>query len=415
MSSSKNNPDDDIKNNNNNVECSTHRSNEDNAIDVPFGSSRTTEDHAVVDLSNDESLKQSTRHHTKYFKVIALVVIVAVLVAGVSVGVYCGQGNCHSSDPETEASPDDDDDNKDPTPAPSFTDPPIPDTEISFSTALTDYINNITLSGRTISANGVTPEDEALKFMITNETTTTTANDLRTSGAVRFRMRQRFALLSLWFQQSINGVFTPSWTYSLNWGSANECFDWSGITCVLVNDVGDGGGEQDSVSAIEFVRGNVGGSLPADIGLLTSLITLDFTKNSIQGTLPDSISKCTELMTIKLGSNQFSGSLSSSIGDVIKLSQIDLSGNQFGGTLPETIGQWTSMQHFNVFSNIFGGTIPTSINNWKALSTANFQANGFTGTMPSQVCNNTGNPSRVFSPIAVDCPQVQCDCCFYVC
>ena len=371
----------------------TQRSNEETAVDIPFATSTAPKRHDIAGLRNRASLNLARR---KYIKVISLTVIVVVVVAAISVGVYCGQGKC-TSDPN-------------PVPAPAANNNvvvPAP-SSISFSAALTEYINNITLSGRNISASGVTPEDEALKFMIANETTT--ADDLLTNGAVRFRMRQRFALLSLWFQQSINGVFTPSWTYSLNWGSVHECAGWSGISCGLV-DVGDGAGMQNAVSAIELIRGEVSGSIPADIGLLTSLLSVDLTSNSIQGTVPESISKCTDLMTINLGANDFLGSLPSSIGNLITLTQIDLSGNQFGGTLPETIGQWTTMQHFNVYGNVFGGTIPTSINNWRALSTANFQANGFTGTIPSQVCNNTGNPSVVGSPIKVDCPQVQCDCC----
>ena len=203
MSTTKNNPE-------NGVECPTHRSNEDVAIDVPFASSTTPEDDAEAESRKFTSSNQTRR---KYIKVIALIVIIAVLAAGVSVGVYCGQGNC-SSDQETKPFPDVEDPTPDPVSIPSPTPDPVPipspTPETTFSAALTDYINNITLSGRTISTRGVTPEDEALKFMIANETAT--ADDLLTNGAVRFRMRQRFALLSLWFQQSINGVFTPSWT-----------------------------------------------------------------------------------------------------------------------------------------------------------------------------------------------------------
>jgi hypothetical protein len=278
------------------------------------------------------------------------------------------------------------------------------------------YINSITLSGQIITIEGVTPEDEALKFLINNDNSTEGKLE---SGVHRFRLRQRFALLTLWFQQSINGVFTPTWTKPINsftdtpitdWGLVDECSTWTGVSCVTA-DVGDGAGEQRTVSAIELPNGHVDGSLPADIGLLTTLITLDLSANTIEATLPESIGRCTDLMTITLGSNSFIDSLPSSIGNIRELRQIDLSANQFGGTLPESIGQWTSMQYFNVYSNLFGGTIPTSINNWTGLTSANFQLNGFTGTMPSRICNITGFPQEYLSPIYVDCPKVQCDCC----
>ena len=78
-----------------------HSSNEEIAVDIPFASSTAPKRHDVARSTYRTSLNWERRKHIKVF---ALIVIAVVLATAISVGVYCGQGNC-TSDKDTEESP----------------------------------------------------------------------------------------------------------------------------------------------------------------------------------------------------------------------------------------------------------------------------------------------------------------------
>jgi hypothetical protein len=113
-------------------------------------------------------------------------------------------------------------------------------TMLTTQSLLTSFINNITLSNRTIVANGPTPEDRALNYLIVNDTTFNFTQLLSLTSMmtnmVQFRIRQRYALLTLWFQQAFTNT---TWTNKGGWLlSANECdtfYKWYGIGCAPID------------------------------------------------------------------------------------------------------------------------------------------------------------------------------------
>jgi hypothetical protein len=161
---------------------------------------------------------------------------------------------------------------KAPTKAPTKTPTNAP-IKLTTQSLLTSFINNITLSNRTIAANGPTPEDQALKYLIVNDTTFNftqllTLNSMMTN-MVQFRIRQRYALLTLWFQQSFTNT---SWSRGGGWlVNANECdYNWNGIFCTSIN-LGSTVGMQDVVTQVVLIVNNMKGTIPVDLGLLAAL------------------------------------------------------------------------------------------------------------------------------------------------
>jgi hypothetical protein len=229
------------------------------------------------------------------------------------------------------------------------------------ASTLTNYINRITLSDRTISMNGVTPEDQALKYLIETDQTFTATEILtlssKTSNVVQFRIRQRYALLTLFFQQTAGAQWDDTTGWLLN---ANEC-TWYGISCTSI-DLGGTVGMQNVVTTVKFYGNNLKGTIPADLGLLTALTAFIVGNNALTGTLPASIGQWTALTFFNVYSNALTG------------------------TLPASIGQWTALLYFNVYSNAMTGTIPASIGNWNQIQYAYFDGNQFTGTMPNGIC-----------------------------
>jgi hypothetical protein len=229
---------------------------------------------------------------------------------------------------------------------------------------LTSFINNITLSNHTIAKDGPTPEDQALNYLIVNDTTFNfsqllTLNSMMTN-MVQFRIRQRYALLTLWFQQAFTNT---TWANRNGWlVNANECGNnWYGIRCELINLNGTVG-MQNVVTAVELFNNNMKGTIPADLGLLTAL------------------------------------------------TYFGVGVNVLTGTLPVSIGQWTALTYLAVDSNTLTGTIPASIGNWSQIQFAYFHYNNFAGTMPTGICRYIDN--AIGEQLYADCSRkINCMCC----
>jgi hypothetical protein len=250
---------------------------------------------------------------------------------------------------------------KSPTKAPTKTPTEAPTPTHSL---LTSFINNITLSNRTIAANGPTPEDQALKYLIEMDTTFSFSQLLELNSmmnnVVQFRIRQRYALLTLWFQQTFTNT---RWSRRNLWQlNRNECDgNWEGINCASINLGGDVG-TQRVVFEISLFSNNVKGTIPADLGLLT------------------------------------------------ELNFLYLSGNALTGTLPASIGQWTALLVFTVSNNALTGTIPASIGNWSQIWYAYFFENNFTGTIGNSICPYISRPNG--EQLEADClTEINCTCC----
>jgi hypothetical protein len=235
---------------------------------------------------------------------------------------------------------------------------PVP---ITTQSLLTSFINNITLSNRTIAENGPTPEDQALSYLIVNDTTFNfsqllTLNSMMTN-MVQFRIRQRYTLLTLWFQQAFTNT---TWNVRIGWLNGNECGNnWNGISCAPI-DLGGTVGTQNVVTAVRLNFNNMKGTIPADLGLLTALTSFSVYDNALTGTLPVSI------------------------------------------------GQWTALTYFGVYINKMTGTIPASIGNWSQIQYAYFYYNEFTGTMPNYICTYISGNDQLLA----DCMrEINCTCC----
>jgi Leucine-rich repeat (LRR) protein len=258
---------------------------------------------------------------------------------------------------------------------------------ITTQSLLTSFINNITMSNHTIAKNGPTPEDRALNYLILNDTTFNFSqllglNSMMTN-MVQFRIRQRYALLTLWFQQAFTNT---TWNSENGWlVNGNECDNWRGISCAPV-DLRCDVGVQNVVTGLNLFSNNIQGTIPADLGLLTALTNFNVGDNALTGTLPVSIGQWTSLKIFSVSINALTG------------------------TLPASIGRWPALTSFGVFNNEMTGTIPASISNWSQIQIAYFDGNQFTGTMPVGICPYIveANGDR----LEADClTEINCTCC----
>jgi hypothetical protein len=269
------------------------------------------------------------------------------------------------------------------------------------ATVLTSYINTITLSNRTITANGTSPESKALAWMIANDTSLDTSalisvDESISTSSIGFRIRQRFPLLVMWFQQNE----TAQWAITTGWlMDISECA-WYGISCkplvVTQGSTPYNVGSENVVTQVTFnLVGSFAGFIPHDIGLLSSLEHFEIknTKDALtengsylHGTLPDTIGQWTALTYLDVSLNDLTGSLPDSIGNWTALTYFDISDNYgLNGALPDSIGQWTAMTHFDVSYTVLNGSLPYSIGQWTALTYFVISGSDISGTLPDTI------------------------------
>jgi hypothetical protein len=257
------------------------------------------------------------------------------------------------------------------------------------------FINNITLSGRTLEVNGTTPEDAALTWMIENDsllqnTSSQVKLNSHAKNEVGFRVQQRYALLTLWFQQlGIDGLFMASWTNTSSWLVDDDECNWFAITCESI-DQGGNIGTQNVVIELNFhndpyTGNNVSGTLSPDLGLLSMLQVADFRYNILAGTFPEALSLWTQLVLFAAPYNALSGLLPEFMGRWTALSYLDVSYNMLMGTLPIAQGQWQKMKSFLVRGNDLSGSLPEWIGDWTSLIQFGVEACTLTGTLPESI------------------------------
>jgi hypothetical protein len=303
--------------------------------------------------------------------------IVAMVIAVVIVGV-CFSGNCGSNNRTKAAAPVTRRPTFPPTASPTAT--PV---DVLVERAVSTFVNNITYLGREIEVTGTIAESRALAWVIQedplfaeNKSALLDLNSMH-DDEVSFRVRQRYALATLWFQQEKEGVFINTWKTITGWKSETECH-WFGIICV----------NGTIVTEIMFYNYDTGvangfiGSISPDIGLLPSLEWFSMRSNKVTGSIPESLGQCRQMKLFDVSDGAVNGTIPSSLGQWSEITHLDLSKNNIIGTIPESSGRWTGLVSFSVADNKLSGSISSLLGQWISLELLDFSLNMFTNTIP---------------------------------
>ena len=126
----------------------------------------------------------------------------------------------------------------------------------------------------------------------------------------------RAALVGLY-----NATGGASWITSRNWLSDRPIGEWQGV---ITNSDG-------RVVELWLWGNKLKGSIPAELGDLTSLQTLDLRSNPLTGPIPAWLGALTDLRTLYLGSNRLTGPIPAELGDLTNLRALDLHSNELTG------------------------------------------------------------------------------------
>lgn len=140
------------------------------------------------------------------------------------------------------------------------------------------------------------------------------------------------------------------------------------------------------------------GTLPTEIGLLTSLEYVIFGKNRFHGTIPTEFGRLSNLSTVSLSGNALTGSIPSQMGLLKSATYVDLDFNQLTGTIPSELGllaPYLSVALSLGDNPSLTGTLPTDLGRLTNLYDLNVANNRHTGRIPSEMGQLTSLGSLV--------------------
>ena len=186
----------------------------------------------------------------------------------------------------------------------------------------------------------------------------------------------------------------PSWANDENW-LAGPVGTWHGVS---VNAEG-------RVFRLQLVSNNLNGTLPSEIGALTSLRELRLPQNQLMGEIPAEITQLTELRVIQLNNNGLEefpegidalenleqltlfendllGPIPAAIGNLTQLTSLGLGQNDLNGEIPEEIGQLTNLVAIDVNGNDLEGGLPAAMGDLASLQSLVVNNNLLAGPIP---------------------------------
>ncbi|KAH7841347.1 hypothetical protein Vadar_028633 [Vaccinium darrowii] len=173
------------------------------------------------------------------------------------------------------------------------------------------------------------------------------------------------------------------WNLSLNLCDENENWNTpvkqgnynSTVNCTCL---GDGC----HISAIYLKGQDLPGVIPKSIVKLPYLKYIDLTRNYLSGSIPPELTS-TKLEFVVFGMNRLSGTIPKDLGRMTSLTNLSLESNMFEGTVPAELGNLVNLQYFNLNSNNLTGELPKELNHLINLREVRLSSNNFTGKLPS--------------------------------
>ncbi|KAL2480013.1 putative LRR receptor-like serine/threonine-protein kinase [Abeliophyllum distichum] len=129
------------------------------------------------------------------------------------------------------------------------------------------------------------------------------------------------------------------------------------------------------------------GSIPKEIGNLSSLIVLSLYGNQLTGSIPTSVVNLQKLQGLGLPSNKISGSIPDTLCELRKLDGLLLSQNLITGAIPDCLGNITTLRTLYIDDNRLTSSIPASLWLQNDLLELNLSSNFLSGSLPQEIGN----------------------------
>ena len=203
-----------------------------------------------------------------------------------------------------------------------------------------------------------TPQANAFDWLLMTDTGTDPCDSLQ--------VVQRYALAV--FYESTNG---DDWVVNDGWLSESRVCDWFEVGCLA-----DGL----TVYQIDLFDNNLSGTLPTELGALSTMLGFNVFLNSLTGTVPNYFSTWPSLVLFDVENNTLTGDPLLWLGNEINSNDDEdnlvpdlrfyrTSFNQFQGSItPAALRQLSGVEHLWIAGNQYSGELPSDLGQLTLLS-----------------------------------------------
>ena len=172
-----------------------------------------------------------------------------------------------------------------------------------------------------------------------------------------------------------NATGGDNWTNNTNWLSDIPIGEWHGVTT----------DEDGRVTSLGLEHNQLSGSIPPELGGLSSLTWLSLWDNQLSGSIPPELGNLSGLAELHLRANQLSGEIPAELGGLSNLSTLNLPGNQLSGAIPAELGRLSNLTGLHLDHNELSGEIPAELGGLSNLSNLNLRGNQLSGAIPPEL------------------------------
>ncbi|XP_052300460.1 LRR receptor-like serine/threonine-protein kinase GSO2 isoform X2 [Citrus sinensis] len=166
-----------------------------------------------------------------------------------------------------------------------------------------------------------------------------------------------------------------------NWNTSTPVCNWTGVACDV---------HSHRVTVLNISSLNLTGTIPSQLGNLSSLQSLNLSFNRLSGSIPSAIFTMYTLKNVSFHENQLSGQIPANICSSLPfLEFFSLSKNMFHGGIPSTLSNCTYLRILSLAYNDFSGAVPREIGNSTKLKILYLGRNRLQGEIPREFCNLT--------------------------
>ena len=166
-----------------------------------------------------------------------------------------------------------------------------------------------------------------------------------------------------------------NWYTNTNWKSTAPLDDWHGIYT-------DASGR---VREIALNNNGLTGSIPAELGNLSSLEELSLYSNSLAGSIPPELGDLSNLKRLYLFYNSLTGSIPAELGDLGSLEELSLYNNSLTGSIPAELGALGNLATLRLYNNDLTGSIPAELGDLSNLTGLILFSNSLAGSIPPEL------------------------------
>ena len=160
----------------------------------------------------------------------------------------------------------------------------------------------------------------------------------------------------------------------LNWSVDLSISNWQGIEIV-----------DNRVVGMDLSSLGLSGTIPSELGNLSSLQRLRLSQNGLTGPVPPELGGLANLRDLFLDGNQLTGEIPSEVGNLINLQSLNFGVNQLIGPIPGELGDLVNLHNLELYHTQLTGEIPASLGNLVNLRQLNLDGNQLTGKIPASL------------------------------